>query len=529
MGVSNLSYYEGRYRGSLTDSQCEILSQLIELGEDNGSVPDLAHVIHDLSDETVDKMLSDFEEYGYLPYDYDKPIGTLRNYQTIAVAFMYYAVNCLLGDSVGMGKTVEVAGLCNLLKSEYEKRGEEFRYLMLTEKRPVNQVHMEMIKFTGDYCYKVVSAEEKNVNKLYEVEPVDEPLQYSIVGTHALLTSDGFISWLQAHKQFLGRSPFDILFIDESAVLAGKTTNKIVKSFKLIAPMFKRIVFMNATPIESSVMSIYNQLNLLDKSFLPTKTNFQGEYCIMRFNGTYRVPTNKYKNQAQFKEAIKLRYWASTRKGTGAIMDDCSGGVVLSDLSSDQKRLLKETYLNNMVYDCPSYIDDSIPFDEKHVPKLGSLSKLLDDECSEAGTIIMFVHYREAQGLLSKWLTAKGYTNRVLNGATSEKDGAEIVREFKEGFFRVLITNVQKGLNFGDCNYCIFYGFDTNPAKMVQFEGRITRSFDIVGKNVYILCSRGKEYKNLKEVVSQRASAMQDMAETDYSVLLTVLNRLISK
>jgi ERCC4-related helicase len=98
-----------------------------------------------------------------------------------------------------------------------------------------------------------------------------------------------------------------------------------------------------------------------------------------------------------------------------------------------------------------------------------------------------------------------------------------IIQGFKNKEYQILITSVQKGLNFGDCNYCIFYGFDPNPSSMIQFEGRTTRSFDIIGKNVYILCSMGKEYKQLHAKLRSRTVATTEMSKTDLSVVLSIL------
>ena len=176
-----------------------------------------------------------------------------------------------------------------------------------------------------------------------------------------------------------------------------------------------------------------------------------------------------------------------------------------------------------MVFDCPNHIDPSIEFNSENVPKLGSLNELLKNECADAETIIIFSHFKEAQKSLSEWLKSKGYSNRVLNGDTDNVSRQEIIKGFKNKEFRVLITNVQRGLNFGDCNHCIFYSFDPNPSKMIQFEGRITRSFDIVGKNVFILCSLGEEYKKLNEVVRQRAKATAQFTNTDLSVIMDIL------
>ena len=158
-----------------------------------------------------------------------------------------------------------------------------------------------------------------------------------------------------------------------------------------------------------------------------------------------------------------------------------------------------------------------------NVPKLCSLDNLLMHEAANEDTILIFTYFKEAQKYLSEWLTAQGYSNRILNGDTKQQDRDNIIKGFKNAEFRILITNVQKGLNFGSCNFCIFYSFDPNPSKMVQFEGRTTRSFDIIGKNVYILCSKGLEEKTLLKQVKQRAKSTTDFTNTDLSVVLSVL------
>ena len=82
-------------------------------------------------------------------------------------------------------------------------------------------------------------------------------------------------------------------------------------------------------------------------------------------------------------------------------------------------------------------------------------------------------------------------------------------------FFRITMKKVP--------TKSIFYSFDPNPSKMIQFEGRTTRSFDIKGKTVYVLCSLGQEKKALEEIVKQRARATADMTNTDISVIMDIL------
>lgn len=514
-----VNYYNDRYKGSLTDSQCDILESIIELDKNNGCLSNLLHVIYNLPDSTVNQIIDEYDVYGSLvSKGIEKPIGTLREDQTLGVGYMYYANNCILGDSVGMGKTVEVAGLCNLLKQEALNKGQDFKYLFLTEKSLTTQVRKEMIKFTGDYVNLLPSGESKAVANFVETEKC-YGVTNSLVGSHSLLNQSIFIGWLKQmydNKQF----PYDLLIVDESSVL-GSSTTKIVKAFKMISPFFKRIIFLNATPFETKLNIFFTQLGLLDTKLLPTKQNFTKEYVIMDYTGMYPRATNKYKNQAQFKRLIGYRYFARTRMSKGAEMKNCKGGVLVSPLSKVQKEWLKKTSLNRLVYDCPSYLDPSIEYNMENVPKLASLAKLLDD-FKDADTILIFSHYKEPQKYLQQWLENRGYSCRILNGdVIKERDS--IIESFKRAEFQILITNVQKGLNFGNCDHCIFYSYDPNPSKMIQFEGRITRDFDILNKNVYILCSKGAEYNTLVKAIRDRAKATVDFTNTDISVVMNIL------
>ena len=111
----------------------------------------------------------------------------------------------------------------------------------------------------------------------------------------------------------------------------------------------------------------------------------------------------------------------------------------------------------------------------------------------------------------------------MLNGDTETEERSRIITDFKEQSYRILITNVQRGLNFKDCPCCIFYSYDPNPSKMIQFEGRITRTLNIDDKSIYLLCSEGKEAKRLKDVITDRTKSTMETSSTDFSVILDLL------
>ena len=59
---------------------------------------------------------------------------------------------------------------------------------------------------------------------------------------------------------------------------------------------------------------------------------------------------------------------------------------------------------------------------------------------------------------------------------------------------------------------------------MVQLEGRITRSLDIIGKHTYMIISRGREFKSLKKAIATRANASTNFVGRDYSNILDLLS-----
>ena len=523
MGSSNLEYFNGSWKGSLSDTQCMALDRILEKNEEQGCEPALLHIIYNMSDSDVLSLIEEYDEYGYLISEFERPRGELRPYQTLGVAFAFRAGNMILGDSVGLGKTVQTAGLCNLMTTDYANKGKDFRYLVLTEKNLAKQFRQELVKFTGEYVGLIPSGEKKDLDDFIYNHPYDEKLDVSVVGTHSLLTASKFLVWLERCRREGEGFPFDMLVVDESSCLGGKSTNQIVKAYKQLAKYFKKILFLNATPFERKMEVFYNQLNLLDSKLVPTKGAFQKEYCVMRFNGAYTIPTGRYKNESRFRNNVKYHYFARTRRENGAVMEDCKGGILYSPLSKVQKELLKKSMLNRVIYDCPCHVDPTVEFNSENVPKLESLKDVLDNKCSADEPVLIYTYHKKTQSCLSDWLDMRGITNRVLNGETSNKDRDTIIKGFKNKEYRILITNVQKGLNFGDCNFCIFYSFDPNPSSMVQFEGRTTRSFDIIGKNVYILCSDGDEKKTLEKVVKERAQSAGKATNMDLSVVLSLL------
>lgn len=518
-----IKLFNNRYQGSLAEEECSVLEQLLELDACNGCVSDLRHIIYDLSDADVETI----KWHGFSWADMKKTanlenhIGTLEDYQTVGVAYLYWAKRCLLGDSMGMGKTPISAGLCNLLRADYTKRGEDFRFLFLCEKTPAIDLQAKLIKFTGDYV-DLVFGDQKSSQAFVERNKNEYP-KYSVIATHSIIKQGIFIDWLMQVEQETGKFPFDIVVVDESTVIAGSKTGYST-GIESWLKFVDRAVFLNATPFETSALTMFNQLNLLDSKLLPPKYVWSKEFEILDYRGMFPRPTGKYKNAEDFKRRCLYRYFARSRRDKGAVMENCTGRKLLSDLSSVQRYWLSRSSIKQLVFDAPNYFDESIEFCSDNVPKLKSLLYLLENDCENADSILIFTHYKHTLDSLSEWFTSLGVSNRVLNGdVQNTEERQSIVSGFRMKSFRVLLTNVQKGLDFDNCEHCIFYSFDPNPSKMVQAEGRMERSFNIYNKHVYLLVSRGEELRRLETVIKERVSGAVSFTNSDFSLVRDII------
>ena len=154
---------------------------------------------------------------------------------------------------------------------------------------------------------------------------------------------------------------------------------------------------------------------------------------------------------------------------------------------------------------------------------------LLKGKLKGVDQVLVYTTLKEPHKYLKRFLAEHGFSAEIMNGSTPINIRNEIIDAFKRKDIRILITNVQRGLNFGACNHCIFYNYDGIPNNMVQFEGRITRDFNIIDKHVYMIVTRGDEKRKLLTEIARRANASNEFAGSDFSMVLDLLAENIKK
>lgn len=507
-----LNFYKDMYLGEMSE---EVAEQVLAVqAQDN--IESLKNCITNLDRDLIEEMKQCALEYNGQPVleSDELQIGELEPLQTVGVAYMYTAKRCLLGDGTGMGKTVETAGLINLCKLEAEQQGKEFRYLFLTEKAVIGQIQNKLMQFTGEYVH--VSTGESDKVAQY-IQMCNESIWCSLVANHQIINNTVFFSWLLRHIK-----DFDLLVIDEGYVIKN-STSALSKNIKSICNMIERFVILNATPFEKTIMDFYTQLSFVDKTLLPVQTDFKNEFCKMSYVG-FKPDIIGTKNEEVFKKRISLRYFARRRADNGAVMENNKGHVIFSSLSSEQRYLMSRTSMWRMVCDCPQALDSDISFDEESVPKLKDVKDILNKHESER--IYIFCYYKEAQFALKDYLLDLGYSVEIINGDTKIKESDNIVNDFNNGYTQILISNKQRGIDTKDCNIVLFYSFDFNSSRMRQTEGRVMREFDIINKNIYLLCSKGREKSHLKNKVLKTNTSGEKLMDIDESVIFNELKRI---
>ena len=511
MAVTEVSLYEGGFIDKSAPIQrYKLLDSIIQKASNDQQqegYPELADSLLDLTSEQVTTVITTKSS---LKENVNR--GSLRWYQTYGVHFILAARSALIMDSVGLGKTATVASVINHVDALKRKtKGKPLRYLFLTEVGLVDQARRELIRFTGDYI-ATTTGDSKQVSAFIKEQKTLESPSGVVASYSAVSSSHEFMLWLANMVKMHGK--FDYFFIDEGSVL-GSTNSDIYKACKTVRDKFvNHIVIMNATPFEKSIEGMYNQLNFLFPNAMPLKTTFE-ELFVKKSFQTHQILG--YKDPELFKLSTRFMTFGTARKELGVSIKNSTCEVVLYKPSQYQNQLFSKTRYKRYVWDEPSWFDPELEVTPEVLPKLQVIEDLFKYRIGQDKALI-YVHSVEAQNILVQFLAGLGIKALTINGEdnTPKKKAAKL-EEFHSGGFRVIVTNLKKGLNLGFINHLIFYSFTGNSGITNQIEGRIVRSQDIHDKHLYLLLARREEYKVLYEACT---STEDRLAHTKHEVSL---------
>lgn len=516
MAVKVPVMWNNMYLGDMSEPQAELIMQTRE----SKVIPNLKNMLFDFPIDLIQQSIDEQQSIRNIikrdKIDYTQYVAQLRDYQTVGTAFMYLSPRSIIADGCGLGKTAEVAALINWLKY----KGEMSRFLIAVETSAIGQTQAELMRFTGLYVVAMPS-EATKIRKV--IEKTDWTKVDGIVIKHSTLRSDPFSKWLALNINEEGMcSIFDTFFLDESSVIKNDTT-KMYSYTKNICQIVKRVHFMNATTFETNILDIYNQMDMMDQTLLPKKWRIEQEFCTYartsywtKENGkakmNWRRERNGYKNQATFKESLKLVYFGRCKKDIGMDLPHIYK-VYEVEPTNAMSLGLEKGYRYSELLNCPSLIPDcGIPMDRKNVPKLDRLCELIENDFSQESVMVYCFHLA-AQQTIADELAKIGRKPVILNGSiTDATERYRIQQAFNNGEYDVIITNIKKSLNLYGGDVCIFYSMETNPSKSFQIASRIDRNVDDKLKTFVMLLYKGTdEYRFFTTTVKQRAKDARDL------------------
>lgn len=429
-------------------------------------------------------LLQGFDELLCLPL-LDQVQTYWYQIETVRKVLKTFRGRVLLADEVGLGKTIEAG----MVLKEYLLRGMVERFLVLTPASLVGQWQEELqSKFHVD-CITSYDPRLREDPDTFWAQP-------SIIASIATARRS-------EHFARLTRETYDLVIVDEAHHLKNRAT----RNYKLVDALKKRfLLLLSATPVQNSLIELYNLLTLLKPGIFKTEREFRAAYMTPR---KPRLPVNRERMRDLMRDVMI--------RNTRALVDvrlpaRHSVTVRVSPVSEERRcyedlnQLVREVHasgpghhrlalhhLLSAAGSSPAAAAGAVGrFVERH-PKEGRWRRLgaryqeLKTSAKETALLellkrnpgekkMVFVHHRETLNHLDRLLIQQGIGFTRFQGSLPgpEKDAA--IATFRDQVPVLLSTESGgEGRNVQFCNTLINFDLPWNPMAIEQRIGRIHR------------------------------------------------------
>ena len=409
--------------------------------------------------------------------------------ETVRKVLKQYRGRVLLADEVGLGKTIEAG----MVLKEYMLRGMAERVLILTPASLVGQWRDEMASKFG-----------------IEFATSHDPL----------LRSDSAAFWAQPcviasiatarrreQAELLAGLSYDVVVVDEAHHLRDQTS----ASYRLVNHLQKRfLLLLSATPVQNSLLELYNLLTLLQPGIFKTQKEFRSVYMVP---GKPREPANRERLRDLMRSVMvrNTRALAALRlprrqASTLRAVPDSAEALCYDELSTLARKVaanvpggqaqphrLSLQHLLAAAGSSPAAAAAAIARMAARFPenthwsgllartraisvgaKEAALMRLLAQNPAEKK--LVFVHHRDTMTHLADRLGREKLPFAVFSGDMTgpQKDAA--VAAFRDRVPLLLCTESGgEGRNLQFCNTLINFDIPWNPMAIEQRIGRIDR------------------------------------------------------
>jgi SNF2 family DNA or RNA helicase len=405
--------------------------------------------------------------------------------ETVRKVLKQYRGRVLLADEVGLGKTVEAG----MVLKEYILRGMAERILILTPASLVGQWRDEMEAKFGIEC-------ATSHDSLLRSDPASFWGQPRVIASIASARR-------KEHAEILAGLNYDVVVVDEAHHLRDQSS----ASYQLVNRLQKRfLLLLSATPVQNSLLELYNLLTLLQPGIFKTQKEFRSVYMVP---GKPREPANRERlrdlmrgvmvRNTRALAALRMpRRHASTLRATpdaeeAACYEELTALVRAAAPGGAGTHRLSLQHLLAAAGSSPGAAAAAIGrFAERHPQdtrwsgllmrartiaagaKEAALLRLLAQNATEKK--LVFVHHRDSLAHLADRLRVQKTPFALFSGDMSgpQKDAA--VDAFRDQVPVLLCTESGgEGRNLQFCNTLINFDIPWNPMAIEQRIGRIDR------------------------------------------------------
>jgi SNF2 family DNA or RNA helicase len=417
--------------------------------------------------------------------------------ETARKVLRQFGGRALLADEVGLGKTIEAG----LIVSEYLARGMIQSILILTPASLVSQWQLELAtKFGISSITTDDESRQQNPEEFWTVNP------------HIIASLNTAKS--AKHYPLVTSRNWDLVIVDEAHHLKNRNT----LNWKVVNALNKRFILMlTATPVQNSLVELFNLLTLLKPGLLKTEADFKREYVSSK-NG--RIPKNPEKLRSLMREVmirntrslvdVKLPKRFAT---TITVTPSESEKKLYHDLSeflrthSEHLDKLSRTNLLMRSGSSPNALGESLKnlskkldFEElktlakrasqiKQVEKSRALVELLKKSSQKT---IVFTTHKATSAYLAKVFKENGIEFAEFLGDMTLKQKDAAIEAFRDNLPVLLASETGgEGRNIQFANAIVNYDLPWNPMKIEQRIGRIHRIGQTQDVFIFNFCLQG--------------------------------------
>ena len=390
----------------------------------------------------------------------------LRPYQRVGVQYIKSVSRCILGDEMGLGKSVET-----ILATDISPR---HKNILIVCPNSVKWQWAKEIATWSKYSLPVVVSEPKKAKK--QLQEYREG--WFILNYHNLRTYD------------LPRIQWDWIIYDEAHMMSNRKTKTVAKAKNLAAA---NVVMLTGTPIGNNTADLWSLLNILYPKKFTSYWRFFEMYVdyVEDYFGSRKIIGTR--NEEYLRRELAPVMLRRTKQDVSIDIPDKTVINIEVEMTIKQAKYYKDMALNAIAQaetgeEVQAFAEiaiitrlrqilstpHTIGFDDSS----GKLDAAMDIITGTDQQIVVFSLYKGTIAALEQRLKKENISCGIITGDVEAEDREEAKDSLDSGDSKVLLCTLGAGgtgLNLQAASVAIFIEHHWNPREQHQAEGRLHR------------------------------------------------------